>query len=71
MNGYNPDHGAALLAQGRVVTIALEVVQCVMAEPSAHREDALQYAEEQLALAARDLVRETDLLPENAKPVGW
>lgn len=71
MNGYNPDHSAALQAQGRVVMVALELVQCIMSEPSAHREDALQYAEEQLALAARELVRETDRLPLNARPVGW
>lgn len=71
MNGYNPDHGAALKAQGQVIMVALELVQNLMAEPSAHRSVAIQYAEEQLALAARDLARETDRLPANAQPVGW
>lgn len=69
--GLTPDHGPALEAQGRVVQAALELVQCVMAEPNAHREDVIEYAEEQLALAARDLARETDRLPAHARPVGW
>lgn len=71
MNPHDPDDGAVLKAQGEVVMAALEVVQCIMAEPGAHHGDALQYAEEQLTLAARDLVRETDKLPADARPVGW
>ncbi len=30
-----------------------------------------QYADEQLALAARDLVRAIEALPESQHPVGW
>lgn len=30
-----------------------------------------EYAGEQLALAARDLVRAVDALPEGERPVGW
>jgi hypothetical protein len=38
-------------------------------DPHADAED--EYAGEQLALAARDLVRAVEALPENERPVGW
>lgn len=38
-------------------------------QPYADAEE--QYAGELLALAARELVRAVDALPEDARPVGW
>lgn len=40
-------------------------------EQHGHSADEQQYAEELVALAARELVRATDALPEGQKPVGW
>lgn len=37
--------------------------------PHADAED--EYASEQLALAARDLVRAVEALPEDKRPIGW
>jgi hypothetical protein len=38
-------------------------------DPHADAED--EYASEQLALAARDLVRAVEAMPEDKRPIGW
>jgi hypothetical protein len=58
-------------AQERVIRQALRALSAEREDPHAHHDDELAYAGEQLALAARDLVRAVDALPVDALPVGW
>jgi len=40
-------------------------------ESDPHSDAESEYAGEQLALAARNLVRAVEALPENERPIGW
>lgn len=54
-----------------MLAAALRVIAGEYTPPHAHSADEAQYADERLALAARDLVRATDLLERDHQPVGW
>ncbi|GAA0495164.1 hypothetical protein Ade02nite_19110 [Paractinoplanes deccanensis] len=60
-------------AQERLETAALRSITAHhYSNPThAHFSDEAQYADEQLALAARDLVRAVEALPAERRPVGW
>lgn len=59
-------------ARRTVLTGALRLMVSELSDtPYAHAADEEQYAQELLALAARELVRATDALPEGQQPVGW
>jgi Arc/MetJ-type ribon-helix-helix transcriptional regulator len=40
-------------------------------EEDSHHAAELEYSDELLALAARDLTRATDALPADEQPIGW
>lgn len=40
-------------------------------DPHTNSDSEIEYAEETLALAARELVRATDALPPEQRPIGW
>lgn len=56
-------------AREKVLRAALRVLQAERGEPHAHSDDESWYADEQLALAARDLTEATEAA--DTKPVGW
>lgn len=58
-------------ARHEMLAAALRVIAGEYTPPHAHSADEAQYADERLALAARDLVRATDLLERDHQPVGW
>lgn len=60
-------------AQSRVEGAALRAVAAhhYAADNDPHADAYAEYAGERLALAARDLVRAVDALPEGKRPVGW
>lgn len=41
------------------------------ADEDPHSDAAAEHADEQLALAARDLVRAVEALPGHQRPIGW
>ncbi len=63
----------AFEAQAAVEAAALHSIAAhhYARESDPHADAADEYASEQLALAARDLVRAVEALPENERPVGW
>lgn len=58
-------------AQDRVILAVLRVLQAERAGPHADSAADAEYADDQLALAARDLARAVDAIDEAARPVGW
>lgn len=58
-------------AQERVIRQALRVLSAEREDSHAHHHDDLALAGEQLALAARDLVRAVDALPGDDQPASW
>ena len=58
-------------ARTKLIRAALRCVQADMADEHAHADAECQYADEQLALAARDLARAMEGLPPHQQPVGW
>jgi hypothetical protein len=66
------DQDRAGRAEDRLLQQALQVVAIEYEDPgNPHHDDALAYAQEQLALAAQELVDAVDKLPEEIQPVGW
>lgn len=62
----------AVNAHENVMRAALRVLSAERGrEDDPHFAAELDYAEELLALAARELTRATDALPEDEQPVGW
>jgi hypothetical protein len=67
-----PDNGDVIGAQERVLAVALNVLRAERGPQDDPNWDAeRQYAEEQLALAARDLACAVEALPAELQPVGW
>jgi hypothetical protein len=60
-------------AQQRVEQAALRAITAhhYFRDEDPHADAAAEYADEQLALAARDLVRAVEALPEDKRPIGW
>lgn len=60
-------------AQAAVEAAALRSISAehYARETDPHADAAAEYAGEQLALAARDLVRAVEALPEDKRPIGW
>lgn len=58
-------------AEEAVLRAALSVLSNERTEPHANLDNDRDYAYEQLALAARALVRATDALPGGEQPIGW
>lgn len=60
-------------AQHRLFRAALEALLAsdYGDESRPHYDASAQHAEEQMALAARDLVRAVEALPANERPIGW
>jgi Arc/MetJ-type ribon-helix-helix transcriptional regulator len=56
-------------ARDRVIRAALRALQAQQATPHRYSDDEIEYADEQLALAARDLTEATEAA--KSKPVGW
>jgi hypothetical protein len=62
----------AAQASRRVTVAALRLLAAELEEQEhAHSADEAQYAQELLALAARELTRAVDALPRSQQPVGW
>lgn len=58
-------------AHEAVIRAALRVLSAERADPHAHSAAEAEYADEQLALAARELTEATDQLLPDEQPVGW
>jgi hypothetical protein len=58
-------------ARIRLVQAALRVLLADHTEPHAWADAEAEYAGEELALAARDLVTAIDTLPAGRQPIGW
>lgn len=70
MSDFDAVH-AEIQAREELLRAALRVLAAERSEPHAHSDDEIAYAEELLALAARDLVRAVDWLPANRRPAQW
>ncbi len=67
----DPD-GLLIAAKERLLSEALNVLQCQFIPANVSDSDAsAEYADEQLALAARDYAAHVGNLPPSARPVGW
>ncbi|MFF0378811.1 hypothetical protein [Actinoplanes missouriensis] len=64
---------AASRARQRVESAALDSISAshYYRDEERHADAAAEYAGEQLALAARDLVRAIEALPPQRQPIGW
>ena len=58
-------------ARERLLRAALRCLTAEREDEHAHKGDEIEYADEQLALAARDLAGATDALPADRQPAGW
>lgn len=58
-------------ARERLLRAALHCLSAERADEHAHKADEIEYADERLALAARDLATATEALPAEKRPVGW
>ncbi len=58
-------------ARERLLRAALRCISATLAGESADADADSEYADEQLALAARDLVAATDATDAGRQPVGW
>lgn len=58
-------------ARQKLLRAALRVLSAEHAEETADAAAEAEHAVEQLALAARDLTRATDALPNDKQPAGW
>ena len=58
-------------ARDRLLAAALRCLTAERAAEWAHKADEIEHADEQLAIAARDLATATDALPADRQPVGW
>lgn len=70
----DPDtHGRVFEARSDLIRAALGYVLAADYgdESSPHHGDSIQYNEDALALAARDLAEATEALPRADRPVGW
>lgn len=59
---------------GQIEDVMRASLRCLTAErtdPHANADAESEYADEQLALAARDLVKSIDALPPRERPIGW
>lgn len=62
----------SIVARGELILAALRVLSAERRDGAERGSaDELDYAEDQLALAARQLVNATDALPADQRPVGW
>ncbi|MEU3261003.1 hypothetical protein ABZ694_24975 [Streptomyces albidoflavus] len=57
----------------KLIATALDTIQAThyYREEDPHADAAREYADEQLALAARNLTRAVDALPADEQPIGW
>ncbi|MCX4444766.1 hypothetical protein ACFY9R_29170 [Streptomyces albidoflavus] len=64
---------APAAAHQKLVAAALDAIQAThyYREEDPHADASREYAEEQLALAARNLARAVDTLPADEQPIGW
>lgn len=58
-------------ARARVLRAALRCLSARLADEHAMADAEVQYASEQLAIAARDLVNATNAMDPGDQPVGW
>jgi hypothetical protein len=58
-------------ARERLLQAALRCLSAERAGEHAHKAAEIEYADEQLAIAARDLAAATGALPADRQPVGW
>lgn len=61
----------AALAREELIRAALRVVAAAYADDQMWAAANAEHADELLALAARDLTRTIDGLPEGERPIGW
>lgn len=67
-----PDDGAVIRAQIRLHAAVLRSITADhYAEEGAYADAEAEYADEQVALAARDLTNAVEALPAGQQPVGW
>lgn len=67
-----PDDGAVIRAQHRLHAAVLRSITADhYAEEGPHADAEAEYADEQVALAARDLAEAVEALPAGERPVGW
>lgn len=57
----------------QLISAALDAIQAThyYREEDPHADASREYADEQLALAARNLARAVDALPADEQPIGW
>lgn len=67
---YSPE---MISAQTMVERAALRAITAdrYASESDPHADAESEYADEHLALAARDLVNAVEALPDDKKPIGW
>jgi hypothetical protein len=58
-------------AREELVKAAIRCITSDYADPSADSASQAEYADEQLAIAARNLAEATEALPASQRPVGW
>ena len=70
MTVFSYEHAAA---RDELILAAMRVIAAdhYAREEDPHADAESEYAGEKLALAARDLVRAVDALPESDQPIGW
>ena len=68
MNAFAVDRAARTVERAALCSVA---AHHYFADGDPHADAAAEYADEQLALAARELVRAVEALPEGERPIGW
>lgn len=68
MNSFAVDRFTRLVEKAALNSVA---AHHYFQDEDPHSDAAAEYADEQLALAARDLVRAVEALPEGERPIGW
>lgn len=58
-------------ARENVISAVLRILSSERDQEHAHAADEAEYANEQLAIAARELTQATDAMPADRQPVGW
>lgn len=68
----SPDHAAALKARQQLLRCVLRAIaHDYDHDDYAHYSDEGDYADDEMAKAARDYAEEVEKLPADVRPVGW
>ena len=64
-------HAQVIAARENLIRQVIRLLSGERSEPHAYSAAEVEYAQELVALAARDLAEATDGLPQKDRPVGW